>query len=61
MSLEELRQILQNCGKSLRASDFKSLLDWIVDKSVEGGLTTTDPPDPLILPDTTLPEFETEK
>ena len=27
ITLEILRQLLQNCGKSLRASDFKALLD----------------------------------
>lgn len=29
MVIEKLRQLLQNCGKSLRASDFKALIDFI--------------------------------
>ncbi len=31
ITLEEVRQRLQNCGISLRASDLKSLLDWLED------------------------------
>ena len=37
ITLKKVRQRLQNCGISLRASDFKALLDWIDDYS-----TTTD-------------------
>jgi hypothetical protein len=29
MTIVELRQLMQNCGKSLKASDFKALLDYI--------------------------------
>jgi hypothetical protein len=34
ITLEELRQELQNCGKSLTASNFRDLLDYVDDRFV---------------------------
>lgn len=30
MTVDEIRQIIQNCGSSLRAKDFKALMDWLL-------------------------------
>ena len=42
ITLEEVRQHLQNCGKSLRASDFKKLLDYIFGLGADSGPGSTD-------------------
>lgn len=38
ITIEQVRQQLQNCGSSLRASDMKLLIDYIVEKTTEEGI-----------------------
>lgn len=38
ITIEQVRQQLQNCGSSLRASDMKLLIDFIVENTTEEGI-----------------------